>query len=628
MNIPCPTPPVICDGDSVLIPNVSSELPDRRLYYAYRYFLDYSQLCVSFSPIVGGLCEPADSGVYSSNPQSCIIDCDGSLLTYTAPSGSALGLTQAEADAAAYLLACQGAQIVCDGGTGTLIPNQAQTCNMVCSDGSIVSATIPAGAVLGFSQSEANSAAFIVACQVATSQCPDNPPPQFGNSAVSSTSNCPSGGTFTFNVPANTFFASTLAEANAAAQSYADQQAVIQRLCLGDILGATCKNEEYGTFITIGSEPAGDFTWSIISGSIPPGFNFADGLLAGNSSASAVYTFTVRAVQNSTGNICTRTYTLGVIEITSASPLPDGGTGIAYSVTLTQTGIPSSATWGLAFGTTLPAGLSLSSAGVISGIPTSSGTTAFSVFIADATSGLTCTKDLSIEIAFLPMDWWKMDEANFTPRIGEVNGISLSCSVNVTSVAGGKYGNATALNSSGGGSPLDASCGNDSAPVTGLAYTGNGIDAFIWIDNPAGLIQSDTILLLTFADSGGTPVWAMRFTIDNQVGIEYDMTGGASGNIPLAASAAYRYFELYYDPALTRLGLRINDGAVMDQWITVAAPPVTAKGSISITYDRRTAGSSAANVCEMTVYPGILNSTQRAHLYNAGAGQTWPVTLP
>lgn len=643
MNIPCANPPVVCvpgaDGDDALLANASVETADVRMFFSRRFALRSSTFCEATTQLSADLCalNPPDAFdsdvIFSSAEQTCEIDCSGFPLSYTVPAGSSLGLTQAAADAAAYALACTGAAIVCGGGSGTLVPNDAQLCSVVCQDGSVVSATVPAGAVQGFSKSEANASAYAIACQAAAAQCPDIPPPNFGNAATSATSDCPPtgdsvGGTFTFHVAENTFFASTLAEANATAQSYADQQAVLQRSCLTGLNVNTCLGSSYSSVIT--TSLPGTITWSLVSGSLPPGLSFSDGMITGTSLATGSYSFAVTAL-SSNGNSTTRTFTICVNQITNAAALPQGMPSVPYSVTFVIApicsggGEPPATVWKVTSGS-LPPGLSLdASTGVLSGTPTTNGAYGFTITV---NTPSTCSKAFTLAVDLLPLDWWQMDEANITPRIGSVNGISLTCSVNVTSVAGGKYGNATALNSTGGGSPLDASCGNISAPVTGLAYAGNGIDAFIWIDNPAGLINSDTILLLNFADSAGVTVWFIKFTLDNQVGIEYEMTGGASGNIALATSSAYRFFELYYDPTLTRLGLRINDGALMDQWITIAAPPVTAKGAISITYDRRTAGASAANVCEMAVYPAVLNATQRAYLYQGGLGRTWPVALP
>jgi hypothetical protein len=79
--------------------------------------------------------------------------------------------------------------------------------------------------------------------------------------------------------------------------------------------------------------------------------------------------------------------------ITTAS-LPGGSQGAAYSATLAATSGSSPYTWAVSAGA-LPAGLSLSPAGVITGTPTASGTSAFTVRVTDA-AAKTATRDLSI----------------------------------------------------------------------------------------------------------------------------------------------------------------------------------------------------------------------------------------
>ncbi len=67
-----------------------------------------------------------------------------------------------------------------------------------------------------------------------------------------------------------------------------------------------------------------------------------------------------------------------------------------YSATLAATGGTSPYTWSLSNGT-LPAGLSLSTAGVISGTPTTSGSSSFTVKVTDA-NGKTATQSLSLTV--------------------------------------------------------------------------------------------------------------------------------------------------------------------------------------------------------------------------------------
>ena len=74
-----------------------------------------------------------------------------------------------------------------------------------------------------------------------------------------------------------------------------------------------------------------------------------------------------------------------IVTVTTPSPLPGAVVGGAYSTALAATGGTGPYTWALATGS-LPAGLSLSSAGVVSGTPTARGTFAFSVSVTDSAS--------------------------------------------------------------------------------------------------------------------------------------------------------------------------------------------------------------------------------------------------
>lgn len=82
----------------------------------------------------------------------------------------------------------------------------------------------------------------------------------------------------------------------------------------------------------------------------------------------------------------------------STTALPAGGQGEAYSATLSAVGGEGVVTWAIASGA-LPTGLSLSGAGAISGIPTGSGASTFTVSARDSSSPRrTATADLRIEV--------------------------------------------------------------------------------------------------------------------------------------------------------------------------------------------------------------------------------------
>jgi len=127
------------------------------------------------------------------------------------------------------------------------------------------------------------------------------------------------------------------------------------------------------------------YVWTLDAGALPPGLTLSPGgALGGTPTTAGSYSFTIR-VTDSLSATATKVFSLTVVTpltITSTSPLPFGVTGVAYSQTLSASGGAPPYTWYLSAGT-LPPGLSLSSAGVISGTPTSAGAFVFDVTVYD-----------------------------------------------------------------------------------------------------------------------------------------------------------------------------------------------------------------------------------------------------
>jgi putative cell wall-binding protein len=142
------------------------------------------------------------------------------------------------------------------------------------------------------------------------------------------------------------------------------------------------------------------YTWAVTTGTLPTGLTLSTaGVLAGTPTASGTASVTVTAT-DATSTTGTATYSLIVnaataLAVTTTS-LPDASVGTAYSQTLAATGGTSPYTWTVTSGT-LPAGLTLSSAGVISGTPTASGTASVTVTATDAASA-TATATLSLAV--------------------------------------------------------------------------------------------------------------------------------------------------------------------------------------------------------------------------------------
>jgi hypothetical protein len=150
------------------------------------------------------------------------------------------------------------------------------------------------------------------------------------------------------------------------------------------------------------------YTWALASNSsLPAGLSLSSaGVISGTPTASGPFSFAVQ-VTDSAGGVGTQTFSLNILTgptITNAPTLPSGTQNVAYmSVTLTATGgTPFSSapfyTWSISAGS-LPAGLTLDgNAGTISGTPTASGTSTFTVQVQDA-KGVTGTKQFTITIA-------------------------------------------------------------------------------------------------------------------------------------------------------------------------------------------------------------------------------------
>lgn len=142
------------------------------------------------------------------------------------------------------------------------------------------------------------------------------------------------------------------------------------------------------------------FTWNVIDGSLPAGLtlNSSTGIISGTPTTTGTSEFVIR-LTDATGAVGTTSLSLDVdTSITiSTTTLPNGTVGTAYSSTLAQLGGSAPLTWSVSSGT-LPAGLALnSSTGVISGTPSSAGTSSFTVTLTDST-GATDTQALSITV--------------------------------------------------------------------------------------------------------------------------------------------------------------------------------------------------------------------------------------
>jgi hypothetical protein len=132
-----------------------------------------------------------------------------------------------------------------------------------------------------------------------------------------------------------------------------------------------------------GGEPP--YSWTVSSGSLPPGLSIAgSGLISGTPTQTGTFPFTVQVADQFSH---TANQNLGIMVtqslVVTTTQLPNGAVTFPYNATLQVNNGTPPYTWTLVSGS-LPAGLGLSTAGIISGTPTTTGTSNFTVQVSDA----------------------------------------------------------------------------------------------------------------------------------------------------------------------------------------------------------------------------------------------------
>ena len=260
-----------------------------------------------------------------------------------------------------------------------------------------------------------------------------------------------------------------------------------------------------------------------LTGSLPAGLTFSasTGVISGTPTAAGTFDFGAQAVDSSDIPYTVKAAESIVIAAPTPAPVtvtgapPAGTVGVAYTASFNATGGTAPYSWSLASGT-LPAGLTLSPAGMILGTPTAQGTSTFMVQAKDASgtigSGLfsitinAASNTLTLSLATLP---------------GATVGVPYSAAIGV---AGGTapYSCAQTGGSLPAGLTLSASCLVSGTPTTpGTSnFTVKATDS----SSPAASTTGQESILVSPAGS-----LALANPPNGTVGTPYSGTIGVSG---------------------------------------------------------------------------------------------------
>ncbi|MDR3744583.1 MAG: putative Ig domain-containing protein [Acidobacteriaceae bacterium] len=313
------------------------------------------------------------------------------------------------------------------------------------------------------------------------------------------------------------------------------------------------------TLSATGGTPA--YTWTLTSGILPDGIKLSTtGVLSGMTWANGTFTLGVTVTdQGSPKQTATSTLSLSIaaavpaLAITSSS-LTSGTSGVAYAQTLAATGGTPAYAWSVTSGA-FPAGLSLSTAGVLSGTPTASGTFTLGVTVTDQGSPKqTATSTLSLSIAAPPLTIATSALPSATAKT--TYGASLSATGGTApylwSVSSGSLPAGLSIASTGvisgtptatGSYPLGVTV-TDSCKPSALSQSAT----LTLVVTPSALVITNSSLTLgtsgvayaqTLAATGGTPAYTWSVTSGSlPAGLNLAATTGVISGTPTASGTS------------------------------------------------------------------------------------------
>jgi hypothetical protein len=144
------------------------------------------------------------------------------------------------------------------------------------------------------------------------------------------------------------------------------------------------------------------YSWSVKSGSLPAGLSLStSGAISGTATTAGASTFVATVTDSKSASADSGNLSIaisgGQLQITTTTAAT-GTVGTTYGFQLQATGGVPPYTWAVTSGSSLPAGLSLSTAGALSGTPTQAGTFNPSITITDETGNNSISQQVNFTI--------------------------------------------------------------------------------------------------------------------------------------------------------------------------------------------------------------------------------------
>ncbi|MET0616308.1 MAG: putative Ig domain-containing protein [Luteibacter sp.] len=290
---------------------------------------------------------------------------------------------------------------------------------------------------------------------------------------------------------------------------------------------------------------AAPYTFTL-TGALPAGLSFANGVISGVATASGSYNFTVQALDQA-GQTASQAYGFTVIAPTftfTPATLPAGKVGVAYpATTVAAAGGIAPYTYAVTAGA-LPTGLTISSTGVVSGTPTAGGTPSVTITATDAFNG-TGAQSYTINVAEatpVAVDDTATVAANGTVTVPVTsNDTGPITAIAITQAAG--HGNVVASGLGATYTPAHDFFGTDTFRYTATGPGGTSNVATVTITVSAGAVPTVTAHQATVL--AGKPV-----TIHAAEGATRGpFTAVAVVNPPSTGSVTVQGFDIVYTPA-------------------------------------------------------------------------------